>query len=164
VSESAGQVARIGVNAPALAHKSQASGSRAEPESQRMLDNIAQRIAQLRVEAVATDKLTQSEKDRIGFDQKLTDLAAKRTKLTDGDKSLIRDQAAIRAAYDRAVQLEKEVRYHEAINKLKERSSNRCGAGRLRVGASTRGRAGARSDAYGRQRARVEPGDEPRRR
>jgi hypothetical protein len=51
VSESAGQVARIGVNAPALAHKSQASGSRAEPESQRMLDNIAQRIAQLRVES-----------------------------------------------------------------------------------------------------------------
>ncbi|KVE53328.1 phage tail tape measure protein [Burkholderia vietnamiensis] len=123
VSESAGQVARIGVNAPALAHKTRAGGSRAEPESQRMLDNIAQRIAQLRVEAVATDKLTQSEKDRIGFDQKLTDLAAKRTKLTDGDKSLIRDQAAIRAAYDRAVQLEKEVRYHEAINKLKERSA-----------------------------------------
>ncbi|KVL39788.1 phage tail tape measure protein [Burkholderia sp. MSMB1835] len=123
VSESAGQVARIGVNAPALAHKSRAGGSRAEPESQRMLDNIAQRIAQLRVEAVATDKLTQSEKDRIGFDQKLTDLAAKRTKLTDGDKSLIRDQAAIRATYDRAVQLEKEVRYHEAINKLKERSA-----------------------------------------
>ncbi|MET3633008.1 phage tail tape measure protein [Burkholderia sp. 572] len=123
VSESSGQVARIGVNASALAHKSRASGSRAEPESQRMLDNIAQRIAQLRVEAVATDKLTQSEKDRIGFDQRLTDLAAKRTKLTDGDKSLIRDQAAIRAAYDRAVQLEKEVRYHEAINKLKERST-----------------------------------------
>ncbi|WP_175831516.1 phage tail tape measure protein [Burkholderia cepacia] len=123
VSESAGQVARIGVNAPALAHKSRAGGSRAELESQRMLDNIAQRIAQLRVEAVATDKLTQSEKDRIGFDQKLTDLAAKRTKLTEGDKSLIRDQAAIRAAYDRAVQLEKEVRYHEAINKLKERSA-----------------------------------------
>ncbi|MGN8188259.1 tape measure protein [Burkholderia sp. 22088] len=123
VSESAGQVARIGVNAPALAHKSRAGASRAEPESQRMLDNIAQRIAQLRVEAVATDKLTQSEKDRIGFDQKLTDLAAKRTKLTDGDKSLIRDQAAIRAAYDRAVQLEKEVRYHEAVNKLKERSA-----------------------------------------
>ncbi|KKL33985.1 tail protein [Burkholderia contaminans FFH2055] len=123
VSESAGQVARIGVNAPGLAHKSRSGGSKAEPESQRMLDNIAQRIAQLRVEAVATDKLTQSEKDRIGFDQKLTDLAAKRTKLTDGDKSLIRDQAAIRAAYDRAVQLEKEVRYHEAINKLKERSA-----------------------------------------
>ncbi|ELW9446611.1 tape measure protein [Burkholderia orbicola] len=123
VSESAGQVARIGINAPGLAHKSRAAGSHAEPESQRMLDNIAQRIAQLRVEAVATDKLTQSEKDRIGFDQKLTDLATKRTKLTDGDKSLIRDQAAIRAAYDRAVQLEKEVRYHEAINKLKERSA-----------------------------------------
>ncbi|VWB15694.1 phage tape measure protein [Burkholderia lata] len=123
VSESAGQVARIGVNAPGLAHKSRSGGSKAEPESQRMLDNIAQRIAQLRVEAVVTDKLTQSEKDRIGFDQKLADLAAKRTKLTDGDKSLIRDQAAIRAAYDRAVQLEKEVRYHEAINKLKERSA-----------------------------------------
>lgn len=123
VSESAGQVARIGVNAPGLAHKSRSGGSRAESESQRMLDNIAQRIAQLRVEAVATDKLTQSEKDRIGFDQKLTDLAAKRTKLTDGDKSLIRDQASIRAAYDRAVQLEKEVRYHETINKLKERSA-----------------------------------------
>ncbi|MDN7584201.1 phage tail tape measure protein [Burkholderia orbicola] len=123
VSESAGQVARIGINAPGLAHKSRAAGSHAEPESQRMLDNIAQRIAQLRVEAVATDKLTQSEKDRIGFDQKLTDLATKRTKLTDGDKSLIRDQVAIRAAYDRAVQLEKEVRYHEAINKLKERSA-----------------------------------------
>ncbi|MBH9725112.1 phage tail tape measure protein [Burkholderia contaminans] len=123
VSESAGQVARIGVNAPGLAHKSRSGGSKAEPESQRMLDNIAQRIAQLRVEAVATDKLTQSEKDRIGFDQKLADLATKRAKLTDGDKSLIRDQAAIRAAYDRAVQLEKEVRYHEAINKLKERSA-----------------------------------------
>ncbi|AFQ50449.1 phage tail tape measure protein [Burkholderia cepacia] len=123
VSESAGQVARIGVNAPGLAHKGRSGGSRSESESQRMLDNIAQRIAQLRVEAVATDKLTQSEKDRIGFNQKLTDLAAKRTKLTDGDKSLVRDQAAIRAAYDRAAQLEKEVRYHEAINKLKERSA-----------------------------------------
>ncbi|MBZ5793919.1 phage tail tape measure protein [Burkholderia contaminans] len=123
VKESAEQASRISVNAPGLAHKSRSGGSRAEPESQRMLDNIAQRVAQLRVEAVVTDKLTQSEKDRIGFGQKLTDLAAKRTKLTDGDKSLIRDQAAIRAAYDRAVQLEKEVRYHEAINKLKERSA-----------------------------------------
>ncbi|PRG91348.1 phage tail tape measure protein [Burkholderia multivorans] len=122
VSESAAQVGRITVNAPALAHRAR-SGARSEPESQRLLENIEQRIAQLRVEAVATDKLTQSEKDRIGFDQKLTDLAAKRTKLSDGDKSLIRDQASIRAAYDRAVQLEKEVRYHEAINKLKERSA-----------------------------------------
>ncbi|MDN7743039.1 phage tail tape measure protein [Burkholderia multivorans] len=123
VSESASQVARITVNAPALAHRTRAGGARSEPESRRLLENIEQRIAQLRVEAVATDKLTQSEKDRIGFDQKLTDLAAKRTKLSDGDKSLIRDQASIRAAYDRAVQLEKEVRYHEAINKLKERSA-----------------------------------------
>lgn len=122
MSESAAQVSRITVNAPALAHRAR-SGARSEPESQRLLENIEQRIAQLRVEAVATDKLTQSEKDRIGFDQKLTDLAAKRTKLSDGDKSLIRDQASIRAAYDRAVQLEKEVRYHEAINKLKERSA-----------------------------------------
>jgi lambda family phage tail tape measure protein len=123
VSESAAQVARITVNAPALGHKPRSGGARSEPESQRLLDNIAQRIAQLRVEAVATDKLTQSEKDLIGFDQKLTDLRGKRAKLTDGDKSLIRDQASIRAAYDRAVQLEKEVRYHEAINKLKERSA-----------------------------------------
>ncbi|WP_261520023.1 phage tail tape measure protein [Burkholderia multivorans] len=123
IAESATQVARIGVNAPALAHRTRAGGARSEPESRRLLENIEQRIAQLRVEAVATDKLTQSEKDRIGFDQKLTDLAAKRTKLSDGDKSLIRDQASIRAAYDRAVQLEKEVRYHEAINKLKERSA-----------------------------------------
>ncbi|MGQ7905041.1 phage tail tape measure protein [Burkholderia sp. BC1] len=123
IAESATQVARIGVNAPALAHRTRMGGARSEPESQRLLENIEQRIAQLRVEAVATDKLTQSEKDRIGFDQKLTDLAAKRTKLSDGDKSLIRDQASIRAAYDRAVQLEKEVRYHEAINKLKERSA-----------------------------------------
>ncbi|RQR78363.1 phage tail tape measure protein [Burkholderia sp. Bp9012] len=123
VSESAAQVARITVNAPALGHKARSGGARGESESQRLLDNIAQRIAQLRVEAVATDKLTQSEKDRIGFDQKLTDLAGKRAKLSDGDKSLIRDQASIRAAYDRAVQLEKEVRYHDAINKLKERSS-----------------------------------------
>ncbi|AOI88970.1 phage tail tape measure protein [Burkholderia pseudomultivorans] len=123
VSESAAQVARISVNAPALGHKARSGGARSDPESQRLLDNIEQRIAQLRVEAVATDKLTQSEKDRIGFDQKLTDLASKRTKLSDGDKSLIRDQASIRAAYDRAVQLEKEVRYHDAINKLKERSA-----------------------------------------
>lgn len=123
MAQSAAQVARIGVNAPALAHRTRAGGARSEPESRRLLENIEQRIAQLRVEAVATDKLTQSEKDRIGFDQKLTDLAAKRTKLSDGDKSLIRDQASIRAAYDRAVQLEKEVRYHEAINKLKERSA-----------------------------------------
>ncbi|MGU7780533.1 phage tail tape measure protein [Burkholderia sp. PU8-34] len=123
VSESAAQVARIGVNAPALAHKGRAGGARSDPESQRLLDNIAQRIAQLRVEAVATDKLTQSEKDRIGFDQKLTDLLGKRTKLSDGDKSLIRDQQEIRSKYELAVQLEKEVRYHNAINKLKERSA-----------------------------------------
>ncbi|MBU9501331.1 phage tail tape measure protein [Burkholderia multivorans] len=123
IAESTAQAARITVNAPTLGHKARSGGARSEPESQRLLENIEQRIAQLRVEAVATDKLTQSEKDRIGFDQKLTDLAAKRTKLSDGDKSLIRDQASIRAAYDRAVQLEKEVRYHEAINKLKERSA-----------------------------------------
>lgn len=123
MAQSAAQVARIGVNAPGLGHKNRSAGSRAEPESQRLIGNIEQRIAQLRVEAVATDKLTQSEKDRIGFDQKLTDLLGKRTKLSDGDKSLVRDQASIRAAYDRAVQLEKEVRYHDAINKLKERSA-----------------------------------------
>lgn len=153
VSESAAQVSRITVNAPALAHRAR-SGGRSEPESQRLLENIEQRIAQLRVEAVATDKLTQSEKDRIGFDQKLTDLAAKRTKLSDGDKSLIRDQASIRAAYDRAVQLEKEVRYHEAINKLKERSAQ--------IDAELADYASERQREVGRELAALSMGDNAR--
>lgn len=88
-----------------------------------MLDNIRQRIAQLRVEAVATDKLTQSQKDLLAFDQKVTDLRSKRKKLSDDDKSLLRDQQAIRGMYEQAAQLEKEVRYRDAINKLKERSA-----------------------------------------
>ncbi|KVP60808.1 phage tail tape measure protein [Burkholderia ubonensis] len=123
VASSAAQVARITVNAPGLKKSSGTHKGSSTSEGERLLDNINQRIAQLRVEAVATDKLTQSEKDLLGFDQKLTDLRGKRTKLSDGDKSLLRDQQAIRAAYERAVQLEKEVRYHDAINKLKERSA-----------------------------------------
>ncbi|WGS46798.1 phage tail tape measure protein [Burkholderia sp. JSH-S8] len=123
VAASAAQVARISVNAPGLKKSSGAHKGTSTSEGERLLDNISQRIAQLRVEAVATDKLTQSEKDLLGFDQRLTDLRGKRTKLSDGDKSLLRDQQAIRAAYERAVQLEKEVRYHDAINKLKERSA-----------------------------------------
>ncbi|MBF3727621.1 phage tail tape measure protein, partial [Burkholderia pseudomallei] len=43
--------------------------------------------------------------------------------LSDDDKSLLRDQQAIRGMYEQASQLEKEVRYRDAINKLKERSA-----------------------------------------
>ncbi|AIO67232.1 phage tail tape measure protein [Burkholderia oklahomensis] len=121
VASAAAQTARVSTNA-AAARVAKGSGVHSL-ESERMLDNIRQRIAQLRVEAVATDKLTQSQKDLLAFDQKVTDLRGKRKKLSDDDKSLLRDQQAIRARYEQAAQLEKEVRYRDAINKLKERSA-----------------------------------------
>ncbi|KWZ43400.1 phage tail tape measure protein [Burkholderia savannae] len=121
VASAAAQTARVSTNA--VAARAAKGGGVHSLESERMLDNIRQRIAQLRVEAVATDKLTQSQKDLLAFDQKVTDLRSKRKKLSDDDKSLLRDQQAIRGMYEQASQLEKEVRYRDAINKLKERSA-----------------------------------------
>ncbi|CAJ9754118.1 tail length tape measure protein gp13 [Burkholderia pseudomallei] len=121
VASASAQTARVSTNAAAA--RAAKGGGVHSLESERMLDNIRQRIAQLRVEAVATDKLTQSQKDRLAFDQKVTDLRSKRKKLSDDDKSLLRDQQAIRGMYEQASQLEKEVRYRDAINKLKERSA-----------------------------------------
>lgn len=121
VASASAQTARVSTNA-AVARAAKGGGVHSL-ESERMLDNIRQRIAQLRVEAVATDKLTQSQKDLLAFDQKVTDLRSKRKKLSDDDKSLLRDQQAIRGMYEQASQLEKEVRYRDAINKLKERSA-----------------------------------------
>lgn len=121
VASAAAQASRVSTNATA-ARTAKGSGVHSL-ESERMLDNIRQRIAQLRVEAVATDKLTQSQKDLLAFDQKVTDLRGKRKKLSDDDKSLLRDQQEIRASFEQAAQLEKEVRYRDAINKLKERSA-----------------------------------------
>ncbi|MDN7671346.1 phage tail tape measure protein [Burkholderia oklahomensis] len=121
VASAAAQASRVSTNATA-ARTAKGSGVHSL-ESERMLDNIRQRIAQLRVEAVATDKLTQSQKDLLAFDQKVTDLRGKRKKLSDDEKSLLRDQQEIRASFEQAAQLEKEVRYRDAINKLKERSA-----------------------------------------
>ncbi|QTB40247.1 phage tail tape measure protein [Burkholderia pseudomallei] len=121
VASAAAQTARVSTNA--VAARAAKGGGVHSLESERMLDNIRQRIAQLRVEAVATDKLTQSQKDLLAFDQKVTDLRSKRKKLSDDDKSLLRDQQAIRGMYEQASQLEKEVRYRDAINRLKERSA-----------------------------------------
>ncbi|MBD2911723.1 phage tail tape measure protein [Burkholderia pseudomallei] len=121
VASAAAQTARVSTNVAAA--RAAKGGGVHSLESERMLDNIRQRIAQLRVEAVATDKLTQSQKDLLAFDQKVTDLRSKRKKLSDDDKSLLRDQQAIRGMYEQASQLEKEVRYRDAINKLKERSA-----------------------------------------
>ncbi|MFA8318303.1 phage tail tape measure protein [Burkholderia pseudomallei] len=121
VASASAQTARVSTNAAAA--RAAKGGGVHSLESERMLDNIRQRIAQLRVEAVATDKLTQSQKDLLAFDQKVTDLRSKRKKLSDDDKSLLRDQQAIRGMYEQASQLEKEVRYRDAINRLKERSA-----------------------------------------
>lgn len=121
VASASAQTARVSTNAAAA--RAAKGGGVHSLESERMLDNIRQRIAQLRVEAVAIDKLTQSQKDLLAFDQKVTDLRSKRKKLSDDDKSLLRDQQAIRGMYEQASQLEKEVRYRDAINKLKERSA-----------------------------------------
>lgn len=121
VASAAAQTARVSTNAAAA--RAAKGGGVHSLESERMLDNIRQRIAQLRVEAVATDKLTQSQKDLLAFDQKVTGLRSKRKKLSDDDKSLLRDQQAIRGMYEQASQLEKEVRYRDAINRLKERSA-----------------------------------------
>ncbi|CAJ3442497.1 phage tail tape measure protein [Burkholderia pseudomallei] len=121
VASAAAQTARVSTNA--VAARAAKGGGVHSLESERMLDNIRQRIAQLRVEAVATDKLTQSQKDLLAFDQKVTDLRSKHKKLSDDDKSLLRDQQAIRGMYEQASQLEKEVRYRDAINRLKERSA-----------------------------------------
>ncbi|SMG00330.1 tape measure protein [Burkholderia singularis] len=123
LADAAAQTARITVNAPGLKHASGAHKERSTLEGERMLENIRQRIAQLRVEAVATDKLTQSEKDLLAFDQKVTDLRGKRKKLSDDDKSVLHDEAEIRAGYEQLAQLEKQARYRDAINKLKERSA-----------------------------------------
>ncbi|WP_186058870.1 tape measure protein [Burkholderia gladioli] len=122
LKEGADQTAKVASNAAANPKRA-ATRAVTTPEGDRTLDNIKQRIAQLKVEAVASDKLTQSEKDLLGFDQKVTDLRSKRTALTAADKSVLQTEQAIRAAYQQAAQLEHEVRQREAINKLKERSA-----------------------------------------
>ncbi|WP_414451291.1 tape measure protein [Burkholderia sp. 22PA0099] len=122
LKEAADQSAKVAANAAENPKKTHARAV-TTPEGDRTLENIQQRIAQLKVEAVASDKLTQSEKDLLAFDQKITDLRSKRTALTAADKSTLQSADAIRAAYTTAANLEHEVRQREAINKLKERSA-----------------------------------------
>lgn len=86
----------------------------------RFLQQLRDQTAELRLQLSTTDKLSEAQKELARFDEKIADWKGK--KLTDEQKSLIASQAQIRAQLETNVELEKEVKHRENIEKLQERS------------------------------------------
>lgn len=97
--------------------KKSASG---ENEGQRMLSQAQQRNAVLQEQAQTTDKLTESERQLVMFDQKIS--ALKGAHLTTGQQSLVNMQGQIRAQLQSNVLLEREAALRKTSEKYKEES------------------------------------------
>lgn len=85
--------------------KPKKSGS-GETEGQRMLEQALQRNAALKEQAQTTDTLTESERQLVAFNEKLSGL--KGENLTKSQQSLVNMQDQIRAQLQSNIQLEKE--------------------------------------------------------
>lgn len=86
----------------------------------RFLQQLRDQTAELRLQLSTTDRLTEAQKELARFNEKISDWKGKT--LTDEQKSLIAHQAQIRAQLETNVELEKEVKHRENIEKLQERS------------------------------------------
>lgn len=91
-----------------------------DDEGTRRLQQLREQSAVLRAQAEDTDKLTESQKKLVAFDQEITGLQGK--KLTAGQKSLLSMQEQIRAQLTENVALEKANREREIGKKLLEQT------------------------------------------
>jgi len=91
-----------------------------DSEGVRRLQQLQQQSSVLRAQAQDTDKLTESQKKLVAFDQEIAGLQGK--KLTAGQKSLLSMQDQIRAQLTENVALEKASREREIGKKLLEQT------------------------------------------
>lgn len=86
-----------------------------ESEGQRALDQAQQRNAVLREQSLTTDKLTESERQLVAFDEKIASLKGQH--LTTGQQSLVNMQEQIRMQLQSNAALEKEA----ALRRISEK-------------------------------------------
>lgn len=91
-----------------------------ESEGQRALEQAQQHNAVLREQSQTTDKLTESERQLVAFDEKIAGLKGQH--LTAGQQSLINMQEQIRAQIQSNVQLEKEAIIRKTSQKYQDES------------------------------------------
>ncbi|CAN7613262.1 phage tail tape measure protein [Caballeronia sp. LjRoot34] len=87
----------------------------------RMLQQLRDQQAAMDAQLATTGKMTTAESDLAKFNQEISDWKTKT--LTPQQQSLVNDQDAIRAALQTNVELEKQVKYKEALATLAERSA-----------------------------------------
>lgn len=78
---------------------------------------LAQQEATLREQLDSNQKLGEAQKQLIKFEQQLSDIKEKKT-LTAQQKSLLAEESAIRTQLQRNVELEREIKSREQINRL----------------------------------------------
>lgn len=78
---------------------------------------LAQQEATLREQLDSNQKLGEAQKQLIKFEQQLADIKEKKT-LTAQQKSLLAEESAIRSQLQRNVELEREIKSREQINRL----------------------------------------------
>lgn len=82
-----------------------------------MLMQLAQQEATLQEQLGSQQKLGEAQKQLIKFEQQLSDIKEKKT-LTAQQKSLLAEESAIRSQLQRNVELEREIKNREQINRL----------------------------------------------
>ncbi len=107
----------------------------------RYLQHLRDQASELQLQLSMTDKLSNAQKDMAKFNQQIGDWKGKT--LTADQKSLIANQDAIRAQLQTNVELEKQVKLHDSITKLQERSAQ--------IQASIRSYQQGQNDQYSRQ-------------
>ena len=88
----------------------------------RMLQQLREREASIRAQLVTSDKLTETEKKSVEFNQLIADLKTK-TILTADQKSLLLNQDSIRTQLGITESLEKELKLKEDIQKVETRGA-----------------------------------------
>ncbi|ARL25494.1 phage tail tape measure protein [Burkholderia pseudomallei] len=107
----------------------------------RFLQQLRDQAAELRLQLSTTEKLNEAQKELAKFNQQVADWKGKT--LTAEQQSLIAHQGQIRAQLQTNVELEKEVKHRENIEKLQERSKQ--------IDASIASYQKGQAEQYGRQ-------------
>lgn len=87
----------------------------------RLLIQLREQQAELETQLLTTEKLTEAQKKRAAFESEIADLKEKKV-LTADQKSLLANEAAIKAQLDKNVAVAEEVRLHNESIKLQERA------------------------------------------
>lgn len=107
----------------------------------KLLQSLREQEATLQAQLGGENKLTEAQRERIKFEQQIADLKEKKV-LTADQKSLLNDEAAIRAQLDKNVAVAEEVHLKQEKQKLSERSAQ--------IGESINSQRGGQQEQYGR--------------